>query len=54
MLSPSSARRNVSRRAGPDAAATASQSKILECSTGDFAVQANLFAERRSRAQRPA
>jgi Mce-associated membrane protein len=35
----------VAATQAPDAAAmTASQSKILECSTGDFAVQANLFA----------
>jgi Mce-associated membrane protein len=35
----------VAATQAPDIAAmTASQSKILECSTGDFAVQANLFA----------
>ena len=35
----------VAATQAPDTAAmTASQSKILECSTGDFAVQANLFA----------
>ena len=35
----------VAATQAPDAAAmTASQSKIIECSTGDFAVQANLFA----------
>jgi Mce-associated membrane protein len=35
----------VAATQAPDTAAmTASQSKILECSTGDFAVQANLYA----------
>jgi Mce-associated membrane protein len=35
----------VAATQAPDIAAmTASQSKILECSTGDFAVQANVFA----------
>lgn len=35
----------VAATQAPDIAAmTASQSKIVECSTGDFAVQANLFA----------
>jgi Mce-associated membrane protein len=35
----------VAATQAPDIAAmTASQSKILECSTGDFAVQANMFA----------
>jgi Mce-associated membrane protein len=35
----------VAATQAPDIAAmTASQSKILDCSTGDFAVQANLFA----------
>ena len=35
----------VAATQAPDTAAmTASQSKIIECSTGDFAVQANLYS----------